>query len=231
MTSPDQRHRVQFSKFVQESARPGYKKLVGGLNRCWNRWNKKFFDGKMVVPYILLAQPTHPSAIGTYCPVTSFGKAAEIQIRPTVAWGGHPLVKSGGDFAAGRFRYVADILLHEMIHQWQHEVVKNLEETQAGHGRIFRDKCNEIGKCLRLEPVRTAKARGKDRDRPSCSQWPHNVRPPGYYRGSLVMRCGLTPIGGLCRAARELGKSPNDPSLLLELVESAIAYAKSLTRH
>jgi hypothetical protein len=34
--------------------------------------------------------------------------------------------------------------------------------------------------------VRPAKARGKDKDLPTCAEWPHNVRPPGYYLGAYV---------------------------------------------
>jgi hypothetical protein len=34
--------------------------------------------------------------------------------------------------------------------------------------------------------VRSAKRRGPDKDRPSCAQWPHNVRPLDYYLGAVV---------------------------------------------
>ena len=36
-----------------------------------------------------------------------------------------------------------------------------------------------------LPPVRTAKARGPEKDLPSCAHWPFNVRPEGYYRGAF----------------------------------------------
>jgi len=44
----------------------------------------------------------------------------------------------------------------------------------------------ELGEQLRLPPVRVAKARGSEKDLPSCAHWPHNVRPTGYYKGAFI---------------------------------------------
>ena len=44
--------------------------------------------------------------------------------------------------------------------------------------------CNRIGAKLGLPPVRTSKARGKDKDLPSCAYWPEDVRPDDYYQGA-----------------------------------------------
>lgn len=85
-----------------------------------------------------------------------------------------------------RVAFVIDVLLHEMIHQWQQEVSGETDEHYHGHGPAFRDKANEIGRRLGLPPVRTCKKRGEDADLPSCSQWPHNVRPDAYYGGAHV---------------------------------------------
>ena len=57
--------------------------------------------------------------------------------------------------------------------------------TYHGHGPKFRDQCNRIGAMLGLPPVRTGKARGKDKGLPSCAYWPHCVRPADYYQGGL----------------------------------------------
>jgi hypothetical protein len=226
MNSKDRKHRTGFSAFVRERARPGYKKIIGQLNRWWATWNQDFFGSKMVVPYILLAEPTHTHSIGQYATVGSFGAKAEIRIRPSIIWGTHRLVKAGAIFEHGRLLLAGDILLHEMIHQWQHEIIHKTEDSQAGHGPRFRDKCNEIGKCLQLPAVRIAKARGKNAKLPSCSSWPHNVRPPEFYRNA-VNQIGLSPLGRLCRCAREYSEYPDDrhrDNLLL----SAVLYAESL---
>jgi len=45
----------------------------------------------------------------------------------------------------------------------------------------------EIGEHhLRLPPVRVAKARGPEKDLPSCAHWPHCVRPASYYKGAFI---------------------------------------------
>ncbi len=96
------------------------------------------------------------------------------------------MVHFGTEYERGRSLLVADVLLHEMIHQWQQEVTGDIEEGYHGHGPTFRDKANEIGAKLGLPPVRTCKKRGKDKDLPSCSYWPYGNRPDGYYLGAAV---------------------------------------------
>src|SRR5262249_48651882 len=88
------------------------------------------------------------------------------------------------------FLLVADILLHETIHQYQTEVSGQTEEGYSGHGPHFRDLANKIGAKLGLPPVRTGKKRGKEKDLPSCSYWPHIVRPAEYYQGAYTRDFG-----------------------------------------
>ena len=83
--------------------------------------------------------------------------------------------------------FVADVLLHECIHQYQHEVLEiERSNSYVSHGPTFRDMANEIGQKMGLPPVRASKRRGKDQDLPSCSFWPHCVRPDGYYQGAYI---------------------------------------------
>ncbi|NTV65411.1 MAG: hypothetical protein HGA65_18015 [Oscillochloris sp.] len=56
-----------------------------------------------------------------------------------------------------------------------------------GHGPAFAAMCNQIGEPLGLPPVRAMKRRGKDKDLPSCAQWPIYVRHPLYYLGAYVL--------------------------------------------
>ncbi len=95
-------------------------------------------------------------------------------------------MRMGEEFQEGRSRYAAIVLLHEMIHQLQYEVVGNAEDSYHGHGTIFRNKSNEIGARLGLGRVRANRKDGKDRDLPNCSQWPHAVQSPEYYLGAYV---------------------------------------------
>jgi hypothetical protein len=99
--------------------------------------------------------------------------------------GSHPKVQAGEEYAEGRFLLIADVLLHETIHQYHDELTGKTEDSYHGHGPAFRDECNRIGKALGLPPVRTSKARGPEKDLPSCAHWPLNVRPEGYYRGAF----------------------------------------------
>ena len=91
---------------------------------------------------------------------------------------------------------MADVFLHETVHQWQHEVLGDLEDGYHGHGPKFRDQCNRIGALLGLPPVRTSKARGKDKALPSCAYWPHCVRPVDYYLGAYPVERRKEGKGG-----------------------------------
>lgn len=183
MTRETELHRREFERFVLDDAEPSYRRPLSRLYANWHRINADYFDAALVVPYVLLAQPSQPKRYGQFAPVSSFGGHAEIRIRPSLLDGTHPHMVLGGSHE-GRFRFVADILLHEIIHQAQHEVLGAAEESYHGHGTVFRDTANRIGTELGLPPVRTNKKRGADRDRPSCSQWPHCVRPDDYYLGA-----------------------------------------------
>jgi hypothetical protein len=83
---------------------------------------------------------------------------------------------------------VDDVLLHEMVHQWQFEVLGDPEPAYQGHGPLFRDVANRIGAVLGLSPVRDCKRRGSGKDLPSCAQWPHCVRPADHYLGAYRPR-------------------------------------------
>jgi len=95
-------------------------------------------------------------------------------------------MRKGSRNAEGRRRFVEDILLHEMIHQWTQEVTRQGDEHYSGHGPAFSAKANEIGVKLGLPDVgKTCKARDRKNEEPSPSYWPSNVRPDGYYQGAV----------------------------------------------
>ncbi len=179
----DINHRRQYEKFVLENGNPTVSKLI----HLWNYWNTEYFDNAFkACPMILLAEPSRPSVLGDYSAVGAYGNRAQIRIRPSLLSGTHPHMLPGEEYEKGRFLFVADVALHETIHLWQDEIEGDLEPSYHGHGPLFRDKCNEIGEKLGLDPVRTCKKRGKDAELPSCSHFPHNVRPADYYQGAYV---------------------------------------------
>lgn len=179
----DIKHRKQYEKFVTKDGDPTVSKLID----IWKIWNKDLFDNAFkVCPIILLSEPSKTSAYGSYSVMGAYGARSQIKIRPSLLSGTHPHMNPGPKYQEGRFLFVVDVLLHETIHLWQDEIIGYLEGSYHGHGPIFRDKCNEIGEKLGLPPVRTCKRRGSTKHLPSCSQFPHNVRPPDYYQGAYV---------------------------------------------
>src|SRR5262249_56557694 len=96
----------------------------------------------MFPPYIMLSSPSRPQALGDFSPVSGFGGHSQIMIRPTLLTGHHKALRKGERYAEGRFLFVADVLLHETIHQYHQEVTGEAEDSYKGHGPAFRDTCN-----------------------------------------------------------------------------------------
>lgn len=179
-------HREKFQDYVLNHSESWLRPFLVCFYEHWHNWNNQFFDNEMTPPYILIAEPSSPRFWGDCSRISGFGGRSQIRIRPSVLSGKATNVRSGVEFFEGRKRIGADIVLHEMIHQWAQEVTCINEASFSGHGNNFRDKCNEIGRVLGLPPVRNSKKRGKDKDLPSCSFWPHVVRPKDYYLGALI---------------------------------------------
>jgi hypothetical protein len=133
-------------------------------------------------------------------------------------------VKAGEEYAEGRFLVLADVLLHETIHQYHDEIIGQVERSYHGHGPAFRDECIRIGKELGLPPVRTSKARGPEKDLPSCAHWPFNVRPEGYYRGALDSGPEATKEGGEAEADENASteRPAAEPEQLAKFITAAI---------
>jgi hypothetical protein len=180
-------HRRQFAEYATEhSASDWHQEHLARLYAFWDAANRDYFEGACVRPHILLAEPKTPSRLGDHAHVSGWGSRNQIRIRPSLIRGTHKLLKEGDEYAEGRMRYVEDVLLHESVHQYADEVLHTPEASYKGHGPVFAGECNRISERLGLGPVRPAKARGPLKDRPSCAQWPHNVRPTSYYLGALA---------------------------------------------
>jgi hypothetical protein len=179
-------HRRAFRDFVLAEAEPWHREHLTRLYALWEEWNERFYGGALEPPYLLLATTSIPACYGDCGVWSGFGGRSQIRIRRSLLTGMHPDMAAGERFAEGRFLFVADVLLHEQIHQFHQEVTGRTDDGYHGHGPAFRDTANRIGAQLGLSPVRTCKRRGPDRDRPSCSQWPHDVRPDDFYLGADV---------------------------------------------
>ena len=175
------KHRLEFMQFVLSEATPWHRKHLTRMYEKWETWNLVFFGGELKPPYILLAEPSAPTIFGDCSKVSCFGSRLQIRIRPSLIRGTHRVTEHCTP--EGRSRFADDVLLHETIHQYQCEITGETEAGYHGHGPTFRDMCNTIGTSLGLSNVRTCKKRGENQSLPSCSQWPHNVRPLDYYGG------------------------------------------------
>jgi hypothetical protein len=194
-------HREAFERFVLEQAAPWHREHLTALYTAWHTYNTSYFEGQMTPPYLLLAEPVTPRVYGDTSPASGFGAKLQIRIRPSLVRGTHPHLRQGlmdhatrARCAIGRQRFVDDILLHETIHQYHMEVIGRHEDSYDGHGPSFRDCANRIGATLGLPPVRASKVPKKERDKPSCAQWPHNVRPADYYQGAVCYVWKLPPL-------------------------------------
>lgn len=127
------------------------------------RFNRDHFSGALAAPLVLLTQAASTRTFGDYIEKDVHGLQSRIRISPAA-------VRRGQAF-------VLDVLLHEMIHTWQHEVDGEIERGYRGHGPRFAGQCNKIGAGLGLPPVGV---KGRD-GLPDCAHWPLVVRPREYY--------------------------------------------------
>ncbi len=226
LTPEDIAQREALWAYIDACANDWHRRHLTRLRASWETWNEGFYASQLKVPLILLNEPTSPPVYGSCARISGYGGRSQIRIRPSLLRGTHPHMRCENAYAEGRFLFVEDVLRHEMIHQWQQEVTGSEEGGSRGHGKTFRDKCNEIGAKLGLAPVRTGKKRGCDAELPSCAQWPHNVRSLEYYQGAYVPPEGLSPVQVLCRAASGFGATLNS-HYLVELCNAAFEYYKS----
>lgn len=143
-------------------------------------FNAQFFDGNFPPAILLISTPSSPRAEGDASRWSGFGAKHQIRIRPKIVSGRSSSFRQ--DHAIeGRYRYIDDILLHEMIHIYLYERGEN-EDGYSGHGPIFASQCNRIARLLGINTdVTTRRRKGNDREIPVCAQWPTNIRPEGYY--------------------------------------------------
>lgn len=185
LTEADIQHHNEFAVFaVSKSADEWHRSCLERLYKKWNAWNRDFFSSRMVQPYIMLSDMAGAKTMGDYSRISGFGGKSQIRIRDTILLGTYPLTTKGNRDPEGLMRVAEDVLLHVMVHQFAHECVGMKEESYHGHGPFFSEQCNRIGTYLDIGPVRKSKKRGPDAHLPSCSNWPHVVRPNSYYLGA-----------------------------------------------
>jgi hypothetical protein len=158
------------------------------LAGMWASFNRQFFEDQLLRPSLYLDGKFAPELLGNCWPLRT-GRAI-LSVNAGLYTGSHPVVNPRAA-VEGRFALIADVVLHEMIHQWQLQT-RRLDRSHGGHGPNFCAKCNDIGAALLLPRV-THGYWKLDRRVALCDHWPLNVRSGDHYRGAL--RAGREPRG------------------------------------
>jgi len=183
--------------------------------RAFEEYNREHFDGSLQPSMILITQPSSPRTLGDYVPRDTHGIPSRIRIAPRCTRVG--------------LLYVLDVLLHEMVHAWQEEVIGDTELGYAGHGPRFAKRCNEIGWTIGLEQV-APKGRG---GLAKATLWPMCVRPPGYYgpKDPRSQRRSHPQDEGDAENIPTGKERASQPGLLLEGLETHdVAFLEHLAR-
>lgn len=187
-------HRIDYWRWVELHADTASRDKLLGLRDHWRDCNIRYFDGRMVEPYITLTEPSAPQVYGQCCWDSSWGSRLEIKLRPSLLDGTHPHLRDGDP--AGRWQFVKDVLLHEIIHQHVMEHQPGVDESSyKGHGPVFTAHCNRIGAQLGLPEVVVRNRRGTEL--PKAPQWPHCVAPPERYLGAYRKRRAAVTARGV----------------------------------
>ena len=162
---------------------PEYQELVAHLYAQWENWDSNLFRS-IFTRYELqpLIKIDSKEAIGGR---GKFESKKHSKLERPMIWlcvevinGQEECLQNGDHYYNGRILYLKDIMLHEMIHQFQHEIVytpgtglnpeQNLEwgaamneeknkcgnsELFRSHGIVFTKKANEIAIKLGLPEV------------------------------------------------------------------------------
>jgi hypothetical protein len=190
--TPDAELRAEIFRYSMEQASPAIRPHIEHLCRKWLEFNETYFGGELVPPFLAFEEPGHTTCYGEYSTVSAFGGSGQIMIRPSLLAGTLQHFRKGNRNKKGMRHFMDQVLLHEMIHQWQHEVNGTSPgefHNYHGHGSTFSQKANEIGARLELPPVRLRNKKshsGKTADLPNPSQWPHCVTPIEHYLGAYV---------------------------------------------
>lgn len=189
------RQRIQ-----EESDEPLEQAVYGHLVGRWQEYNDSYFGGRLSQPLILCGS-TPPRALGECVRLGDVEHRSQITINRRIVVGISPNVNRPWP-ALGCVRFVEDILLHEIVHQYTLEIGGETA-SYRGHGQVFCRHCNRIGGELGLKQV-VVKRRGRQqRGWPEGNRWPHNVRPTGYYLGDVDPTEYLPETSAQPRKARD----------------------------
>jgi len=181
------------------AANENNRNFINKLNSSWDEYNRLYFNNELTPAFIRISSVFQGACSYSECSNWpgyldwfGYGGKHQIRIREHVVLGTNPMFNQNHNID-DRWRFILDVLLHEMIHQWQHEII-GYSKGNGGHDMNYETKANEIGDCLGLSHA--SYRRRKDNSIKTAAFWPMNVRPDGYY-GDLfneLRRVGIKPI-------------------------------------
>ena len=174
--------RKQIHDYSINKADGPYKDFIRGLGKAFDEFNALYFDNSLTPAHIAITQPASRHAVADCSLWSGHGGKHQIRIRENVIEGTNKRFNPNHAIE-NRWLYILDVLLHEQVHHFAHEILDDYSESYGGHGVNFTKRANQIGDQLGLPHV--VERTRKDKSLPISSQWPLNVRPTGYY-GDLL---------------------------------------------
>lgn len=185
--SKNTEHREEFKEFVINESDEPYRSILTDQYSTWDKYNHDYFMSEIIdPPYITLSSPNYIGHLGAYCRISDFGGGPQIMIRPGLLGTRHRKTRNMTE--KGKQRFIHDVLLHQMVHQYLDEVVGLDASLVHLHTAAYVTKCNEIGWKMGLEPVGLPYPPKNGPQLPSAMYWPQVVRPYAYYEGAYEPR-------------------------------------------
>lgn len=197
--------------------KPEYRELVTNLYAQWETWDRDLFGSVFtsaeLQPLIKIASTNEIAGLGRFQTRNESNyNRSTIMLSETIL-NGQAMHLENGDYShQGQIRYLRDILLHEMIHQFQHDVVYHGttiklddewgiawedENRKCGgcrllksHGIVFSKMANKIAEMLNLNQVgcQCEPNRLAEFDNRLSSDFPMCGRSAEYYEDAF--QCG-----------------------------------------
>src|SRR5215203_1641466 len=117
---------------IREHAR-GQEGYDARLYDLWEEWNVRFFEGLLVPPLVQLAEPGQTHNYGDCSNYSGLaGIRSRIRLRPSILGGTLRDLRDGSRNPKGLRRFLEDVLLHEMIHEFQQEITGERDDSWSG---------------------------------------------------------------------------------------------------
>lgn len=204
-TTVHEAERMGYATYATRAADEEYRVRNADLYATWEVFNATYFAGRLAAPHIMIGR-TAPRSLGHVDPTTDYGGRLQITFNDRLLFGtdGEWVIRPWP--ATGIRRFIHDLLLRFTTRQDILEHRGAEERGYRGFGPLFAAEANRVGATLGLGPV-VARRRGGNE--PLAANWPHAVRPDGYY-GDDLTEALLDLAAGTRNAGR---RNPAPPDL------------------